>query len=281
MDAAHHVIVKNVNRKEKRLRPTEQNGEGDYIEIFKASSDREEAQYVVSQILELRQKGYNYSDCAILYRTNAQSRVLEDALLRNRIAYKVVGGLKFYDRMEIKDVLAYLRLIYNPDDDVAFSRIINRPRRGIGATSIDHLTEYALNHGISLYETAGKVNQIVTVRGKAKTGIANFYEMMERLRKMSEDAKVTDLTKEVLDKSGYLKELELEGTIEAQTRIENIQELFSVMEETIKSGQGYTVGSFLEEVALVTDLDKVDQDDDAVLLMTLHTVKGLEFPAVF
>ncbi|MCK4260410.1 MAG: DNA helicase PcrA [Halanaerobiales bacterium] len=281
LDAAHHVIVKNTNRKEKRLRPTEENGVGEYINLFKASSDREEGQFIVHQILELRRKEHNYLDCAILYRTNAQSRVLEDALMRNRVPYKVVGGLKFYDRMEIKDILAYLRLIYNPADDVAFTRIINRPRRGIGATSVERLTEFALHHGLSLYEAAGKVNHILTIRGKAKSGLAKFYEMMERLRGLSEEAKVTDLTKEMLDKTGYLRELELEGTIEAQTRIENIQELFSVMEETIKGGQGYTVGSFLEEIALVTDLDSVDQGDDAVLLMTLHTVKGLEFPVVF
>ncbi|AZR72061.1 ATP-dependent DNA helicase PcrA [Anoxybacter fermentans] len=280
LDAAHHVIVKNVNRKEKRL--WTKKGQGEDLTLFEAVSDKEEAQYVVSEILKLRRKhGYNYSDFAILYRTNSQSRVFEDVLMKNRIPYKIVGGLKFYDRMEIKDVLAYLKLIYNPADDLAFMRIINKPRRGIGNTSLNRLAQFAAKSGISMYEAAGKVDQISNIRGKAKSGLKEFYQMMEILRSFRDDLKVTDLTRRVLDKSGYLKDLESEGTIEAQTRIENIQELFSVMEEFIRSGQGYTVGSFLEEVSLTTDLDEVDEAEDGVLLMTLHTVKGLEFPVVF
>lgn len=280
LDAAHHVIVKNVGRKEKRLWTAK--GKGEPLNLFQASSDREEAQYIASEIHELRrQYGYDYSDFALLYRTNAQSRSLEEALMKFRIPYKVVGGLKFYDRMEIRDTLAYLRLIYNPSDDVAFARVINRPRRGIGDTSVERLAQFAAYEGISLYEAASKVSQISAIRGKANQGLFAFYQMIARMRQRSEELKVTDLTKEVLESSGYLKELENEGTIEAQTRIENIQELFSVMEEYIRSGQGYTLGSFLEDVALTSDMDAVDDVETGVYLMTLHTVKGLEFPVVF
>lgn len=280
LDAAHHVIVKNAGRKEKRLWTAR--GKGESLHLFQASSDREEAQYIASEISELRRKyGYDYSDFAILYRTNAQSRGLEEALLKFHIPYKVVGGFKFYDRLEIKDTLAYLRLIYNPSDDVAFARVINRPRRGIGDTSIDRLAQFAAYEGISLYEAASKVSQIPAIRGKANSGLFAFYQMIGRLRQLSEELKVTDLTREVLETTGYLRELENEGTIEAQTRIENIQELFSVMEEYIRSGQGYTLGPFLEDVALISDIDEVDEAETGVYLMTLHTVKGLEFPVVF
>ncbi len=280
LDAAHYVIVKNVGRKDKRLRTDK--GKGEYLNLFKANTDREEAQYVVSQVMELRrQHGYNYSDFAILYRINAQSRVFEDVLMRNRIPYKVFGGLKFYDRMEIKDTIAYLRLIYNPVDDVSFLRIVNKPRRGIGNTSLDHLAAYAERMGISLYEAAGRVKQISAIRGKATNSLLEFYRMIEVLRSLSENLTVTDLTKRMLEDTGYLKDLELAGTVEAQTRIENIQELFSAMEEYIRGSQGYTLASYLEEVALVSDLDSMDAAEDGVLLMTLHTVKGLEFPVVF
>lgn len=280
LDAAHHVIVKNEDRKEKRLWTA--NGEGAHLGFFQAVSDREETQYLITEILKLRQQdGYDYSDFAVLYRINAQSRILEDAFLRNRIPYKIVGGLRFYDRKEIKDIIAYLRLIYNPADDVSFARIVNRPKRGIGATSLDRLSVYAAENGVSLYEAASKVKEILTIRGRAKNELLFFYEMLEGLRSLIEDLSVTELTKKVLDETGYLEELELQGTVEARTRIENIQELFSAMQQFIKSGQGYTLAAYLEEVSLISELDNVDESDDAVLLMTLHTVKGLEFPVVF
>lgn len=281
LEAADYVIRQNRSRKEKTL--VSDKGPGEYLTLFKASSDREEAQYVVNEILEQRrQKGHDYSDFAILYRTNAQSRVLEDALMKNRIPYKVVGGLKFYDRKEIKDVLAYLRLIYNPSDDVAFTRIINRPKRGIGATSLQRLVEYAEEMNLSQYEASGQVAKILGIRGKANKSLLEFYQMIEVLRTFVDNMKVTELTEKILKTTGYVQDLEKEGTVEAQSRIENIQELFSVMEEYIRSGQGYTLGSFLEDVALTADIDDVeDNADTGVLLMTLHTVKGLEFPVVF
>lgn len=281
LEAADYVIRQNRSRKEKTL--ISDKGPGEHLTLFKASTDREEAQYVVNEILELRrQTDYDYSDFAILYRTNAQSRVLEDALMKNRVPYKVVGGLKFYDRKEIKDVLAYLRLIYNPSDDVAFTRVINRPKRGVGATSLQRLVEYAEEMNLSQYDAAGKVAQIPGIRGKANKSLLEFYQMIEVFRTLVDNLKVTELTEKVLKTTGYVQDLEKEGTVEAQSRIENIQELFSVMEEYIRSGQGYTLGSFLEDVALTADIDEVEEDAaNGVLLMTLHTVKGLEFPAVF
>lgn len=280
LDAAHHVIVKNEGRKDKRLRTDK--GLGEYLNLFKASSDREEAEYIVTQILDLyREKGFRYNDFAILYRVNAQSRIFEDLLIRNRIPYKVVGGLKFYDRMEIKDIISYLRLIYNPADDVAFLRVVNKPRRGIGQRSLEYLAEFANDAAISLYEAAGQVSQVSLIRGKANQSLLHFFEIIADIRSKREELTVTDLTKQVLTLTGYLENLEREGTIEAQTRIENIQELFSAMEEFMRSGQGYTVGSYLEQVALISDLDTLNNSDDGVLLMTLHAVKGLEFPVVF
>lgn len=280
LDAAHHVIVKNEGRKDKRLRT--EKGLGESLKLFKAASDREEAEYVVNQILDLRKdKGFRYRDFAILYRINAQSRVFEDSLLRNRIPYKVVGGLKFYDRMEIKDIIAYLRLIYNPADDVAFSRIVNKPRRGIGQRSLENLNQFASAANISLFEAAGRVTQIATIRGKANQSLLHFAEIIQELRSGREELSVTELTKEVLTLTGYLEDLEQEGTIEAQTRMENIQELFSAMEEFMRSGQGYTLDSYLEQIALISDLDSVNNSDDGVLLMTLHAVKGLEFSVVY
>ena len=280
LDAAHHVIVKNTERKDKRLWTAKDKGEN--LTLFRTNSDKEEAFYVVSQILNLRKEhSYDYSNFAILYRTNAQSRVLEDALMQSRVPYKVVGGLKFYDRMEVKDIIAYLRLIYNTDDDVSFRRIINRPRRGIGDTSVERLGEYAAEAGISMFEAAGKVNDIAAVRGKAGASMLAFYKMISEFTAVKDELRVTELTKKLLDTSGYLKELEGENTIEAQSRIENIKELISGMEEYIRSGQGYTLGSYLEDVALVSDLDTVDDGETGVFLMTVHTVKGLEFPVVF
>lgn len=280
LDAAHHVIVKNTERKDKRLWTAK--GKGEHLNLFRANSDKEEAFFVASQILKLkRDHSYDYSDFAILYRTNAQSRVLEDALMQSRVPYKVVGGLKFYDRMEVKDVLAYLRLIYNPADDVSFRRIINRPRRGIGDTSLDRLAEYASMTGLSLFEAAGKVNEIPQVRGKAGTSFLAFHKMMTGFIATQDEVRVTDLTRQLIETTGYLKDLETEGTIEAQGRIENLKELVSGMEEYIRSGQGYTLGSYLEDVALVSDIDTVDESEAGVFLMTLHTVKGLEFPVVF
>ena len=280
LDAAHYVIEKNANRKEKRL--FTEKGKGDYISYYQAATDRDEAQFVVTEIKRQRELwGYNYSDFAILYRTNFQSRSFEDALMKNNIPYQIVGGLKFYDRMEIKDILAYLKTIYNPNDDISAERIVKK-LRGVGKTTLGRLLEFGEMHGLSLLQSIGELNKITTIRGgRARKKLLQFHKMMSEFIQVRDELPVTELTDKVLDKTGYVKDLEKEGTVEAQTRIENIKELYSVMEEFIQGTDGYTVGSFLEEISLATGQDNMEDEEPGVLLMTLHTVKGLEFPVVF
>jgi len=278
--AANHVIRKNAGRKEKNL--WTENDEGNKIQLFEADSEHAEAYYIADQISKGVREGRKYQDFAVLYRTNAQSRVIEEVFLKSNIPYGIVGGTKFYDRKEIKDVLAYLRLISNPDDDISLQRVINVPKRGIGQASVDKLSSFAAAQGISLYQAIHKADQI-GLSGKAGKTIQEFASMIQALEGMKEYLSVTELTEEVIERTGYREMYKLEGTLEARARMENIDEFLSVTQDFEQKNEDKSLLSFLTELALVADIDQVDETDpnDQVILMTLHSAKGLEFPTVF
>ncbi|MCL1632701.1 DNA helicase PcrA [Sporolactobacillus sp. CPB3-1] len=280
LDAANHVIQNNHNRKPKNL--WTENDDGQKITYYRAPTEREEGYYVAGKMRELFNNGFTYSDFAVLYRTNAQSRVIEETLVKSNIPYRMVGSIKFYDRKEIKDVLAYLRLIANPDDEISLARVINEPKRGIGASSMDKLADYALKADLSLMQAIADVDQ-TGVAARTAGKMTAFAEMIQNWSKMQEFLSVTDLVEEVLDKSGYRDALKAERTIEAQSRLENLEEFLSVTKEFERGHDDKSLINFLTELAL--DSDTEDQEDqapqDAVTLMTLHSAKGLEFPVVF
>ncbi len=276
LNVANCVIKNNTSNVPKKL--WTENDDGKKPKIFSADNDYDEANYVISQINSLkREEYYKHSDFAILYRTNAQSRVFEDVLMREGLPYKVIGGLKFYERKEIKDIIAYLRLIHNQNDDVSFKRIINEPKRGIGKTSLDAVEEYAKFNGISMYDVAKNIDKYVATRANAN--FKDFVKIIENLK--SQEYKIADLTEEVLKQTGYMEALENEKTDEADNRIENIGQFITTAIEFENEEADNTLTNFLENLALVTDLDSVSNDQDSILLMTLHTAKGLEFPVVF
>ncbi|TGA98361.1 DNA helicase PcrA [Sporolactobacillus shoreae] len=280
LDAANHVIQNNHNRKPKNL--WTENADGTKIAYYKAGTEHEEAYYVAGKMRELFKDGFKYSDLAVLYRTNAQSRVIEETLVKSNIPYRMVGSIKFYDRKEIKDVLAYLRLVSNPDDEISLARVINEPKRGIGASSMDKLADYAIGADLSMMKAIGEIDQTGIAARTAKKMEA-FSEMILNWSKMQEFLSVTDLVEEVLDKSGYREDLKAERTIEAESRLENLDELLSVTKEFEASHDDKSLTNFLTELALDTDVDEKDDTSvkDAVTLMTLHSAKGLEFPVVF
>lgn len=272
LSAAGAVVEKNRGRKGKKL--WTEAGEGEPVIICRLNNEYEEARHVLDEIELIRLKeGKNYSDFTIFYRTNSQSRVIEDDLVKRGIPYTVIGGMKFYDRMEIKDVLAYLRVIINPDDTVALKRIINNPPRGIGKKSIETLEARALDHGTSLY------NAIELEEDNGK--IMDFRKMMAQLISMKDELEPPDLLKEVMIRSGYLKKLEAEKTVEARSRLENLAELEEAMREMLGVGDSYSIESFLEKAALMSEIDNYEKNDKRLTLMTLHGAKGLEFPVVF
>lgn len=281
LKAANGVISNNANRKDKNL--WTDNDDGERITYYRAQSEHDEARYIVSMMQQqVREKGRKYGHFAILYRTNAQSRVIEDTLLKSNIRYKMVGGRKFYDRKEIKDVMAYLRLIANPSDDLSFNRIINVPKRGIGNVSLEKLYEFADLYNYSFLEAAKNVS-LSPLSGKAAKETANFAKMMTALQKMAEYLSITELVKEMLERTGYIKSLEAENTLESESRIDNINEFLSVTQEFEKLNEGETdLTSFLTDLSLLSDLDDLEEDpQEEVTLMTLHAAKGLEFPVVF
>jgi DNA helicase-2/ATP-dependent DNA helicase PcrA len=279
LEAAHHVISNNLARKEKKL--WTERGEGKDLNVYIAYNEKDEANFICRKTIDLLKEGYRYKDIAILYRTNAQSRPLEEALVKYAIPYQIIGGVRFYDRMEIKDILAYLRVIYNPADEISLLRIINRPRRGIGGGTISKLQSFALDKGISLYEAGLKANEIPDLSLAYQKRIQEFFEMMEKYRSQSGEITIDKLTERVISETGYRQELEQEGTIQAQGRLENIEELFSVINDFLKTGENNTLGGFLEEISLVSDIDDLDESGDHLTLMTLHSAKGLEFPVIF
>ena len=279
LKAANAVIKNNENKYDKKL--WTENDEGELPSIYQGEDEYDEARYVVEQINHLKTEEYfKPEDFSILYRTNAQSRVLETILSRENIPYKVIGGLKFYERKEIKDAISYLRLIANPSDNISLRRIINEPKRGIGKTSLDKIQEISETTGISMYEIIKNAEKYELNRVFANS--REFVELIEELRSKKEEMSVSELLAEVLKKSGYTKALELENTVEAQSRIENLEELMTVAiefeEEEITEDP---LNEFLEGLSLSSDVDNLEETENSVKLMTLHSAKGLEFPAVF
>lgn len=280
LEAANSVIHNNVGRKDKTL--WSDNADGAKIDLYQAEDGYAEAQMVADTIQEEVDFGRaSYEDFAILYRTNAQSRALEEKLLMKNIPYKIIGGTNFYQRREIKDVLAYLRLLINPSDDLAVERIINVPRRGIGNTTVENAVNYARVRGMNLYDALLEADQITELKPAAVKKIKGFTEMIERLKNDMKIMSLEDLYKQVLDETGYVADLEAEETDEAEGRIENIDELLSKLVEYEGEAEDPTLGEFLEDVALIADIDNLEEDNDYVVLMTVHSAKGLEFPRVF
>ncbi|MBM7692693.1 DNA helicase-2/ATP-dependent DNA helicase PcrA [Peribacillus deserti] len=281
LKAANEVISKNANRKPKNL--WTENLEGNKISYYRADSEQGEAQFVAGKINEMSRGGRKLSEIAILYRTNAQSRVMEEVLLKSNIQYSIVGGIKFYDRKEIKDILAYLRLISNPDDDISLRRVINVPKRGIGATSLDRIADFAAMNDSSIMQALDSV-ELIGVSPKIMKAAAEFRDLINGYSQMQEYLSVTELVEQVLDKTGYREMLQIEKTIESQSRLENIDEFLSVTKSFEENNDDKSLVAFLTDLALVADIDSLGEDEtpqDSVVLMTLHSAKGLEFPVVF
>lgn len=279
LNAANQVIRNNLERKTKTL--WTENEEGEKLHFRQFMNAYEEAEYIVGDISKkVREKDGEYRDMAILYRTNAQSRLFEEKFLMANIPYKLVGGVNFYARKEIKDLLAYLKTVDNARDDLAVKRIINVPKRGIGATTLSRVQDYASQESISFYDALRLAEQISSL-GRAAAKVAPFVTFIQTLRSKAEILSPSELLRDIIDSTGYVKELEAEGTEEAEARIENIDELITKVVSYEEENEEPTLSGFLEEVALVADIDSVDGDDNQVLLMTLHSAKGLEFPFVY
>ncbi|QDQ00258.1 DNA helicase PcrA [Lysinibacillus fusiformis] len=282
LKAANDVIQNNTTRYPKELRT--ENVEGEKIALYKAYNEQEEAQFVIQTIQQLMKKeNRTFDDFAILYRTNAQSRVMEEVLVKSNMTYQIVGGTKFYDRKEIKDLLAYLRLIANNDDDLSLARIINEPKRSIGATSFEKMARYAIDQDRSIFDA---MNDLVFMglTGKAAASAEQFYAMVKGFTEMQEYLSVTEIVEQVIEKSGYRAMLQNEKTIEAESRLENIEEFLSVTKAFEERSDDKSLIAFLTDLALIADIDSLDKDDTSkgsIILMTMHAAKGLEFPVVF
>lgn len=278
LKAANAVIKHNENKYDKKL--WTQNEEGKIPCIYNGEDEYDEARYIVEQIEHLkREEYYKNSDFVVLYRMNAQSRAIEDILMREGLPYKVIGGLKFYERKEIKDIIAYLRLIHNTADNLSLKRIINEPKRGIGKTSLEKVQEISENSGIPMYEIIKEADKYELNRVYANS--REFIEQIEYLREQKDKIKISDLIKETLNKTGYTKALELENSVEAETRIENLEELLTVAIEFEEQEADNTLAEFLENITLSSDIDGMEDQEDSITLMTLHSAKGLEYPVVF
>ncbi|MFC5700776.1 DNA helicase PcrA [Cohnella faecalis] len=284
LEAANAVIKNNLGRKAKNLW-TDQTG-GDKIVVYQGDSEHEEGYFVAGEIRKNRANGRKFGDHAILYRTNAQSRVVEEILIKSEIPYQIVGGIKFYDRKEIKDILGYLRLISNPDDDISLNRIVNVPKRGIGDTTMARVQEQAGQWGISMYRALTESLHELDIQARAKAALGEFRDQVASLTAMVDYLSVTELTEKMLEMTGYRIELQREKTLESQSRLENIDEFLSVTQEFEKRNDDKSLVSFLTDLALIADIDSMnsaEEEDggDAVVLMTMHSAKGLEFPVVF
>jgi DNA helicase-2/ATP-dependent DNA helicase PcrA len=278
LDAANAVVANNASRKAKELWTA--GDEGDRIRVFAASDEYAEARFVVSEIESLMDGGTSARDISVFYRTNAQSRALEDVLVREGIPYQVVGGVRFYERAEIKDAMAYLSVIANPDDSGSLERIINVPKRGIGNTSVAKLQDHAGKNGITLYEALSEADA-AGLTGAAKKGCRTVRDLFEGLRVAAVEVPPTDLIGAVLDESGYRKELEAEDTVESESRLENLEELINAAREYERVEPEPTLAGFLQEQALYSDQDSMTSEGGSVTLMTLHNAKGLEYSHVF
>ena len=278
LNAANEVIKNNETKYEKKL--WTENERGKLPKVFKGDNEYDEANFIVRNINTLKmEEYYKYSDFAVLYRMNSQSRAIEDILRRENIPYKIVGGLKFYERKEIKDTIAYLRLIQNPSDNLSLTRIINEPKRGVGKTSLDNIDSLSADTGISMYEIIRDADKYGLNRIFANT--REFISVIEELRSKKDDIKISELIKETLNKTGYTKALELENTVEAESRLENLDEFLTVAIEFEEESADNSLSEFLEGITLSSDLDGMEDSEDSVTLMTLHSAKGLEFPVVF
>ena len=276
--AANAVIKNNQVKYDKRL--WTENDEGNLPAIYVGNDEYDESNYIVTQINRLKMEYYfNYSDFAVLYRMNSQSRAIEDILRREKIPYKIIGGQKFYERKEIKDIISYLRLIFNTSDNLALKRIINEPKRGIGKTSLDNIQEISEKTGVSMYEIIKNAEQYGLNRVYVNS--REFVETIENLRAKQDKILISELVKETLNKTGYTKALKDENTIEAESRIQNLDEFLTVAMEFEEESADNTLQEFLENMTLTTDLDNMQDEDDCVILMTLHSAKGLEFETVF
>ncbi|PSL25530.1 DNA helicase-2/ATP-dependent DNA helicase PcrA [Planomicrobium soli] len=282
LQAANDVIKKNTSRYPKELRTD--NAEGPAIILHKAGDERQEAQYVVQTIQKLMDKeGYKTSDFAILYRTNAQSRIMEEMFVKSNMNYTIVGGTKFYDRKEIKDLLAYLRLIANNDDDLSLSRVINEPKRGIGATSFERMARFAIEQDRTIMDALQEVD-FMGLSPKTAQTVMEFRSMIDGFTQMQEYLSVTELVEEVLKKSGYRQMLQADRTIEGESRLENIEEFLTVTKAFEKQSDDKSLVAFLTDLALISDIDSLDDEEETdgpIILMTMHAAKGLEFPVVF
>jgi len=281
LEAANAVIQNNMNRKPKDL--WTENPQGEKITSYEAFNERDEARYVADNVVKQNTLfNISYNDMAVLYRTNAQSRSLEEGFMRAGIPYTMVGGLKFYDRKEIKDIMAYLKIIYNPEDTISLMRIINVPKRGLGMTTLTKVSDFAENNGMSLFDAISSTDMIPNLTGKARNGLSQFAEMIFKLMSAMNDKPVNEFIQTVMDETGYLMELQAEQKIENETRIENLKELLTVAKDFEKENEEEpTLENFLSSVALIADIDNTDMEDDKVTLMTFHSAKGLEFPVVF
>lgn len=289
LEAANQVIQNNRNRRDKSL--WTENHEGPRIKYYRGQTERDEGQFVVREIQnQIANEGRDYGDFAVLYRTNAQSRAVEDILVKSNIPYTMVGGHKFYDRKEIKDISAYLSAIANPDDSISLERIINVPKRGVGPGSLDKLRQFAELHGFPLLEAAQNI-ELSNVTGKAAKELGKFGQIMAEFHQMIPYLTITELTEEVLEKSGYKEELRIQNTLESQARLENLEEFLTVTKEFDKQYANRSeeegdapedkLSIFLNDLALFSDLDNYEEETTQVTLMTLHAAKGLEFPVVF
>ncbi len=283
LNAANAVIRNNAGRKDKTL--WTDNGDGEKIQFRQFDSAYDEAEYIVDDIRKrVREKEYCYHDNVILYRTNAQSRMFEEKFVTANIPYKIVGGINFYARREIKDLLAYLKTVDNGKDDLAVRRIVNVPKRGIGLTSINRVQDYAAAYNIGFYDALRAVDLIPNI-GRGASKLESFVALIEHFKTDAEDMSISDLLKEIIEETGYIESLQAEDMVEAETRIENIDELLSKVaayeEDCEDRNEPASLSGFLEEVALVADIDSLDEDTDYVVLMTLHSAKGLEFPNVY
>ena len=277
LNAANQVICHNRDRKDKTLWTA--NGEGELVKVRQYNTAEEEADAIARS---MKNTGRSWKEIAVLYRTNAQSRLLEEKCIAHNIPYRLVGGVNFYQRKEIKDILAYLKTISNGVDDLAVLRIVNVPKRGIGATTMGRVTVFASQHGMSLYHALEEAKMIPDI-GKASGKIAGFVEQIENLRRLAteEGYSIKELIGAIMEDTGYRKELEAEGEVESETRLENIEELINKAVSYEENSENPSLGEFLEEVALVADIDNMDDSEERVTLMTLHSAKGLEFPLVY
>ena len=280
LDVANSIIKNNTERKGKKLWTAKERGQ--YATLKINFDEKEEANFVTQKVIDLIEEGkYKYGDFVILYRTNAQSRSFEETFIRNNIPYKIVGGLKFYDRKEVKDLIAYLRLIQNPLDDISLRRIINVPKRGIGASTLGKIEKYTSQTGESIYGALLDLDKIQGLSGRARNVIKSFTAMINKFLAMKEIMGVRDFIEEVVYSTGYIKELEEENSVESQSRIENLKEFISVAVDFETNYEGGTLEDFLANVSLLSDVDKTDERKDVVTMMTVHGAKGLEFPVVF